>query len=219
MERINAVIFDLEGVVVDSEPIWTKADLIFLKNHGVEITLEEYEADIKHLLMGLVLRDGIDLIKKHYGFPEDPLALAEERRSIVRSLFGDEVTFIPGFVEFHSSIQDLYPTAVATSLERHFLAPLDKRLLLSERFNGNLYSVEDIGFISKPDPAIFLHVARELQVHPQNCLVIEDAPNGVEAARRAGMRCIALTTSSPKERLVHADLVVDSYQEIDFAKL
>jgi len=219
MEKIDAVIFDLEGVVIDSEPIWTKADLIFLKNHGVEISSEEYGAGIKQLLMGLVLRDGIALMKKYYGFPEDPVALAEERRGIVRSLFGDEVTFIPGFVEFHRGIRDTYQTAVATSLERYFLASLDRKLELSERFKGNLHSVEDIGFISKPDPAIFLHAARVLQVNPQNCLVIEDAPNGIEAARRAGMRCIALTTSSPRERLMKADLIVDRYEEVDLGKL
>jgi beta-phosphoglucomutase len=219
MERIKAVIFDLEGVVVDSEPVWTHADLIFLKNHGIEMTFEEYEAGIKHLLMGLVLRDGITLMKQHYGLPEDPVVLAEERRAIVKSLFSDEVTYIPGFSEFHGSIRDIYPTAVATSLERYFLTPLDGRLALSQQFNGNLHSVEDIGFISKPDPAIFLHAAKGLGINSRDYLVIEDAPKGVEAAKRAGMKCVALTTSSPRERLIQADLVVNSYKDIDLRRL
>jgi len=218
MERLKAVIFDLEGVIVDSEPVWTKADLIFLKNHGVSITLEEYNSSIKHLLMGLVLRDGVALMKKQYGFNDDPLKLAEERRSIVKSLFGEDVGFIPGFVDFHMRIADAYRIAIATSLERYFLTPLDTRLELSKLFNGNVFSVEDIGFISKPDPAIFLHAAKTLQVSPQNCLVIEDAPNGIEAAKRAGMKCLAITTSSPRERLTKADLVISSYEEIDLGK-
>ena len=219
MGKISTVIYDLEGVVIDSEPIWTRADLLFLKNHGVSITLDEYEANIKHLLMGLVLYDGVALMKRHYGFKEDPLVLANERRGIVKSLFGEKVSFIPGFTEFHRGVRDAYTTAIATSLERYFLDPVNRRLELAELFNGNLFSVEDIGFISKPNPAIFLHVANTLNVNPQNCLVIEDAPNGVEAAKRAGMRCIALTTSSPRERLTKVDLIVDTYREIDLGKL
>lgn len=219
MEKIKSVIFDLEGVVVDSEPVWTQADLVFLKKHGINITCEEYEAEIKPLLMGLVLRDGITLMKKHFGFPEDPIKLAIDRRNIVKSLFGEEITFIPGFIEFHEGIRRTYSTAVATSLERYFLEPLDRRLDLSERFNNQVHSVEDIGFISKPNPAIFLYAARSLKTDPKNCLVVEDAPNGIEAAKRAGMRCLALTTSSPREKLLQADLVIDGYHEVDFSKL
>ncbi len=219
MERIDAVIFDLEGVIVNSESIWTEADLIFLKNHGVEMSSKEYGEELQHQLMGLVLQDGISLMKKHFGFSEEPITLVEERRAIVKSLFGEGIEFIPGFPEFHTGIRNTHRTAIATSLERNFLDPLDKRLRLSTRFSGNLYSVEDVGSISKPDPTIFLHAARQLQVNPKNCLVIEDAPNGLEAARRAGMRCVALTTSSPREMLSGATLVVDTYREIDLSRL
>lgn len=214
MERINAVIFDLEGVVVDSTPIWTKADLIFLKSQGVGLDLEEYEQRLKHLLVGLTLPDGVDLMKRKFGFPQDLASLISVRRAIVKSCFGNGVPYIPGFEQFHENISQLYPTVVATSLERAFLTPLDKSLGLSQRFL-NIHSTEDIGGISKPNPDIFLHAAAGLGVDPQNCLVIEDAPHGITAARRAGMRCIALTTSFPPERLTEADLIVSSYREID----
>ncbi len=71
---------------------------------------------------------------------------------------------------------------------------------LSDIFKGNVHSAVDIGFISKPNPDLFLHAAKILNADPCECLVIEDAPNDVEAVKRTEMRCIALTTNSPRKR-------------------
>ena len=72
---------------------------------------------------------------------------------------------------------------------------------------------------SKPDPAVFLHAAGALGLTPSDCLVIEDGVVGVEAARRAGMRCLAVTTTHPADRLASADLVVDSLNDLDTATM
>jgi beta-phosphoglucomutase-like phosphatase (HAD superfamily) len=72
-----------------------------------------------------------------------------------------------------------------------------------------------VGHRSKPNPDIFLHAASRLDAKPENCLVIEDAPHGVEAAKRAGMKCIALTTTYDRQILCNADLVVDSFAQIE----
>jgi len=94
----------------------------------------------------------------------------------------------------------------------------DQRLRLSELFNGNVFSVAEIGYVSKPNPDIFLYAARKLNSQPEHCLVIEDSPHGIEAAKRAGMRCIALTTTYTRDKLAQADLVVDSYSQIDLGR-
>jgi beta-phosphoglucomutase len=76
-----------------------------------------------------------------------------------------------------------------------------------------------VGYRSKPNPDIFLHAANRLGVRPENCVVIEDAPHGVEGARRAGMKSIALTTTYERSTLSQADVVVDSFAQINLAVL
>lgn len=215
MSKIEAVIFDMEGVVVDTEPLWDKVAEIFLDRKGFV-----YQRDIiKPLTMGRTMEDGIKIWQKHYGFSGDTKEQAEERRGIVRQVFETEVSFIPGFMEFFDFIKGKYKTAIATSAEREFIRLFDKRLHLSELFNGHIYSIEDIGFIPKPNPDIYLLATKSISVSPSLSVGIEDSPNGVEAIKRAGMKAIAITNSTTKENLVNADLVVDRFSEIDLDKL
>lgn len=217
MSNAKAIIFDLEGVIIDSEPLWTKADLAFLKHHGIIVDFEEYEELIKPVLMGRAIPEGVKIYQKRYKLKGTHKQLVAQRKTFVRNLFM-ELPFIDGFFQFHNQIKNKHITAIATSLERSFLGPADLKLGLSKLFNGNIFSIEDIGFISKPDPAIFLYAAKSISVNPQNCIVIEDSPNGILAAKAAGMRCIVLTTTTPRGKLNSADLIVDSYQEIDLNK-
>lgn len=218
MTSVKALIFDLEGVIVDSEIIWVPADIAFLKQNGVKITNDEYQKRIKPLLMGLSLPDGVTLLQNKYKFKGDLKDLLSQRRKIVLHFYKD-ISFIPGFEDFYNSLNENYSTAVATSSERIFIKLVDEKLKLSKLFNGNIFSIEDIGFISKPDPAIYLHTAKAISINPKKCVVIEDSPNGILAAKRAGMKCIAITTTTPKEKLNDADLTVDSYTEINLSKL
>lgn len=218
MTSIKALIFDLEGVIVDSETIWVPADIAFLKQNGIKITNDEYQKKIKPLLMGLSLFDGITLLQNKYKFKGDLKDLLNQRKEIVLQFYKN-ISFIPGFEDFYNSLNENYSTAIATSSEKMFIKLVDEKLNLSKLFNGNIFSIEDIGFISKPDPAIYLHTAKAISINPKVCVVIEDSPNGVLAAKRAGMKCIALTTTIPKEKLSDADLIVDSYTEINLSKL
>jgi len=207
---IKAILFDLEGTVIDTEPIWSETDVEFLGGHGLTYN----EVDIKPRVMGKNLREVISLYQRDYGLKGDPAELVAERRAIFKRLLEREIAFIPGFQEFFAHVRPHYQTAIATSMERGYIATVDQTLFLNKLFDGHIYSIEDIGFVSKPNPDIFLYAARELNVAPEHCLVIEDAPNGVEAAHRAGMRVVALTTSTTREHLTSADQVVDRYAEI-----
>lgn len=210
MNNIKTLIFDLEGVIIDSEPIWDDVDTEFLRRRGIKFAREKS----KHLMMGKSLADGAKVLMEVYGFSGDPEALGAERREIAKELFEKEVEFMPGFLKFFQSTARNYPRAIATSLERHFLNAVDAKLQLVKMFDGHIYSIQDIGYISKPDPAIFMHAAKQLGAKPAECLVIEDAPNGVAAARAAGMRCVAITNTVSRDRLVGADQIVDTYADI-----
>lgn len=212
---IESVIFDLEGVVANTEPLWDQVSIIFLQRRNAVYNREQ----TKPLLMGKTLAEGVRIMQGQYGFSGDVDEQAIERREIARELFSEDVVFIPGFEKFYEIVVGKgLKSAIATSLERDFLKSIDQRLKLSELFNNKIFSIADVGYKSKPNPDIFLYAASQISTLPSSSLVIEDAPNGVEAARRAGMRCVALTTSTTREKLMGADLVVDSYTEIDLSK-
>ncbi|HYV33427.1 MAG TPA: HAD family phosphatase, partial [Candidatus Limnocylindria bacterium] len=94
------------------------------------------------------------------------------------------------------------------------LTLIDSRLHIFEAFNNQIFTISQVGNKSKPDPAVFLFAAEKMQSKPAECFVIEDAPRGIEAAKNAGMFCIALTTTFTKDRLTQADIIVDSFKEL-----
>jgi beta-phosphoglucomutase len=211
---INAIIFDAEGVIIDTEKMWDRAQEEFLRRRGIR-----YERmDIKHTLSGKSQAEAIDIIKTKYGLSGDAQSLADERRELVRRQLEEHVEFVPGFREFFRCIQPDYRTAVATAMPEDLLAIVEARLGLSKLFAGHVYSLVAVGYRSKPNPDIFLHAADRLGVKPANCVVIEDAPHGVEGARRAGMKCIAITTTYDRPALSQADVVLDSFAQINLAK-
>jgi beta-phosphoglucomutase len=212
---INAIIFDAEGVIIDTEKMWDRAQAEFLRRRGIAYDRHA----IKHSLSGKSQAEAVEIIRAQYGLTGDAQALANERRELVRRQLEANVEFIPGFREFFQHIQPAYRTAVATAMPEDLLAIVDARLELSKLFAGHVYSLAAVGYRSKPNPDIFLHAAGRLGVRPENCVVIEDAPHGVEGARRAGMKSIALTTTYDQQTLAQADVVVDSFAQIDLAAL
>ncbi|MBI2530007.1 MAG: HAD family phosphatase [Candidatus Diapherotrites archaeon] len=208
---IDTIIFDAEGIVVDSEIIWDRGQEEFLRRRGFVYD----RSRIKHLLTGKSLPEGVKILQREYGFKGDSEELAKERIEIVRELFRNQLSFISGFEEFYKKIAGKYKTCIATSMSKDLLEITDQRLGLSKLFNGNVFSIADVGYVSKPNPEIFLYSAKMLSSQPKYCLVIEDSPYGIEAAKRAGMRCIALTTTYERDKLKDADLVVDSYSQIN----
>ena len=136
----------------------------------------------------------------------------------MRELYTRDVRFMDGFPEFFEDVRGRYKTCVATSMSRDILEIADRRLGLSGLFGGRLYCIADVGDRSKPNPDLFLYAARQLASRPETCVVIEDSPLGVEAARRAGMKSIGLAGTYDRRMLVAADLVVDAFSEIDLTR-
>jgi beta-phosphoglucomutase-like phosphatase (HAD superfamily) len=210
LRTFDAIIFDLDGVILDSEKIWDRGQEIFFGRRGLR-----YERDrIKPLMSGQSILAGARIMKESFSLPEPPEEIARERVEIVRSLFQGEIPYVAGFEAFFEAVRGDFRTCVATAMEASLLDMVDAKLGLRKRFGGHVYSVADVGHVGKPEPDLFLHAAAQLQAMPVRCLVIEDSPNGIEAARRAGMRCAALTTTYGRERLTGADTIVDSFAQI-----
>ena len=206
----GAILFDCDGVVIDSEPLWDKAQAEFLMRRGFSYD----RAAVKHRLTASSAVGAIRIMQGIYGFGGDPEQLALERIDIMRGLFASELAFVPGFVEFFAGIRDTHKTCVATSLHPELLALADRRLGLSRYFGDRMYTVADAGGAGKPDPAVFLYAAGKLGAAPAACLVIEDSPFGIEAARRAGMPCAALTTTYGRDLLAGAEQIAGSFDGI-----
>ena len=209
----KGIIFDMDGVVIDSERLYDIADTEFLRRRN-----SSFEKDkIVPLLAGKSLMDSTRILQGIYGFEGDVALLRDERRKILERTFLAELSFVDGFLEFHARlIRQGIPTCIATSSDDKLIALVDEKLGLSGIFNAkNIFKISDVGNKSKPDPAIFLHAAEKLQIAPRDCIVIEDAPYGVLAAKNAGMYCIALTTTRPREELTKADTIADSYSDIE----
>ena len=211
----DTIIFDNEGVITDTESIWDKEQEVFLGRRGILYRRDE----IKHLLGGRSIAEGVKILKKIYKLPEEDARLTNERLLIVKDLFNTEVKFVEGFPEFYETIRYKFKTCVATSMNNDLLDIIDQQLSLKELFNGHVYSLKHVGFRSKPSPDIFLYAAQRLKSKPGTCIVIEDSPNGIIAAIAAGMKSIALTTTYTKEKLKKANIIIDSFSDIKAATL
>jgi beta-phosphoglucomutase-like phosphatase (HAD superfamily) len=209
---IQAILFDCDGVVLDSETIWDQCETEFLRRRGIAFDI----ARTKPLITGLGQRAGVLLLQEQYGIAGDPDALVRERLEIIRGLFEREVRFTPGFPEFYEEkVRGRYATCIATSMPEELFAVADRKLDISRFFADRIYFPSHVGGRAKPAPDIFLYAAAQLGTPPERCLVIEDYPRGLEAAHRAGMTSIGLATTHGPEMLGRADWVAGSFEEID----
>lgn len=211
LRHIEAIIFDAEGVVVNTEKLWDESQEILLGKRGLE-----YDRDyLKPRMAGQTLLEGARLMIDYYGLTEEAIDIAEERRTIIDELFEKEISFIDGFEDFflRLNLTEL-KKSIATAMNRHLMEKVEKQLRLSQFFNRHIYFIEDVGNKSKPEPDVFLHAAKQLEVAPEKCLVIEDAPHGIEAARRANMISVGIITTFTRDHLSEADFAGDSFMDI-----
>jgi len=208
MKRFSAVIFDMDGVIVDSEPLHKKAfETLFEelgKKHDHGIIFHEYYGRSDKVLLQ-------DFIEKH----KVPFELEDLTQRKLKYFLQYLHERRPVFQELHSLVPELarhYKLAVASSNFRHVIDVVMEISGLRPHFTV-IVGYEDVRF-TKPDPEIYFTAARRLGVRPSQCCVIEDATLGVQAAKMAGMSCIGLTTSLHPEKLARADFIAKNYDDV-----
>lgn len=208
MKKFSAVIFDMDGVLVDSEPLHQQAfETLFEelgKKHNHGIVFHEYYGRSDRAL----LRDFID---KHK-LPDELEDLTQRKLKVFLKYLRERR---PVFEELHQLIPELkkhYKLGVASSSQHVVIDVVMEISGLRTHFD-TIVGFEDIRF-TKPDPEIYFTAAKRLGVRPSQCCVIEDAALGVQAAKMAGMTCIGLTTSLPPEKLKQADLIARTYEDV-----
>jgi len=203
---IEAVLWDLDGVLVDTALLHYQAWCQFLNELGRSLSEEEFRRTFG-LRNDLILRDMLGEVST-----EEVRRLSERKEALFRQHAAGRVTPLPGAVELVRRSRDGgRRTALVTSSPRANIDFVLEQVGLTGAFD-TIVAAEDVSR-GKPDPEGFLLAARNLGVPPERCLVIEDAPGGIEGARRASMRSLAVTTTHPREALSSADAVVDSLND------
>lgn len=196
MTSVGAFIFDMDGTIINSMPWHAKSWTVFAERHGIRMDL----ADMMRRTTG---RNGAECVRELFGRDMDEAeawALIAEKEVVYRNLFAPEFSEVSGFTAFAAeALAHGLKVGVGTAGDKHNIDFVLSRLQLPQALGAIVGG--DEGLPGKPEPAIFLEVARRLNVPPAACIVFEDAPFGIEAARRAGMRAVAICTGHSAEEL------------------
>jgi beta-phosphoglucomutase-like phosphatase (HAD superfamily) len=209
--KAAGLIFDMDGTMVDSMPFHAKSWSEFTRRHGIAIGIDE-------LLRRTTGRNGVECMRELFGreLAEDKaVALVDEKEAIYRDLFAPVFAEVRGFRSFaRGAMARGLKVAVGTAGDRHNIDFVFTRLKMDPPPHAVVGG--DEGLPGKPEPAIFLEAARRIGVDAAQCIVFEDAPLGIEAARRAGMRAVAICSSHSAAELSGSHVIA---QARDFEEL
>ena len=211
---VKAVIFDMDGVMIDSEPIQSKAFAEVLKQYKKE---PQYNEEGIVQTVGIRSRDNWERLKAKYNIDEETNILIEKRRQIYQKLLKSEIKPMPGLINFLKLLKkhNLKIAVASSSNIKHIMLVLSS-LNIAYYFDV-IVSGESVKK-GKPYPDIFLETAVQLKITPVECLVLEDAELGVLAGKKAGMKVIAVPNKFTKKHdFSKADLIVDSLEKINWS--
>ncbi|MCK5051986.1 MAG: HAD family phosphatase [Candidatus Cloacimonetes bacterium] len=216
MNKFEAVIFDMDGVIIDSEPLYFHIQEELFNDLGFTVSKSEYDTFIG---AGMKLMWERLCSKHNIQFTVAELIIMNNE--VIYNSFNnsDSLKTIDGFISFLTSIKVKgMKTAVASSTAKKIVNVILSKLGIIQEFDVVISSEEVLQ--GKPEPAIFLEAATRLNIDPGKCIVIEDSTNGVKAAAKAGMKCIGfLNKNSGDQDLSLANTIVENFANIDINKL
>jgi len=211
---LRAVIFDMDGVLVDSEPLINAAAIAMFKEKGLEVQPDDFLP-----FVGAGEDRYIGGVAEHYDFPLDVTEAKQRTYEIYLDLISSRLNAFPGVFELvHMCRAAGLLIAVASSADVIKVHANLEKIGMPMTFWDAVITGENV-HNKKPAPDIFLTTAEKLGVSASECVVVEDAVNGVQAAKSAGMRCIAVATTFPAERLTEADVIRDNIHDVSLSDL
>jgi len=214
---IKAVIFDMDGVIIDNQPYQKMSFKQLFAEINYQISDKEFATAIKKLRGRPIKMYIEEFFRAHYN-EKEMKELHQRRDEIYKIIFKQNFKAVAGFVDFINELRKTnFLLAVATSSTQELLDfTMDN---LNVRDNFDLMMTADGIKNSKPHPEIYLETAKRLQVMPEQCLVFEDSFAGVESAQSANMRVALVTTSHKKEEFKNINLAINNFTEIKVADI
>ena len=208
---VSGLIFDMDGTMIDSMPSHAQSWIAFVQQHGIDI-------DVADLMRRTTGRTGAEcmceLFQRDLSF-EEAWGFIAIKEQMYRDLFAPVFAEVAGFKQFAAqTLQRGLKFGVGTAGDCHNIAFALAHLQLAVPPHAIVGG--DEGLPGKPEPAIFLEAASRMAIRAEDCIVFEDAPLGIEAARRAGMRAVAICTTHSAEELAgpHVIAAANNYLEL-----
>jgi HAD superfamily hydrolase (TIGR01509 family) len=207
---IEAVVFDLDGVLVDSEQVWDSAREELARERG-----GRWHERAQRDMMGMSSTEWSRYMHETIGLPEPPEEINREVVRRLTELYREQLPAIPGAREAVERLAARWPLGLASSSNRELIDLVLELLGISNLFRATVSSEEVAR--GKPAPDVYLEAARRLEVEPRRAAAVEDSHNGILSAKAAGMRVVAIPNRHfppDEEALAEADVVLDSLEEL-----
>ncbi|MDA0194879.1 MAG: HAD family phosphatase [Bacteroidetes bacterium] len=214
MKKGFAVIFDMDGVLVDNNPVHVETWKIYADRLEFELTPEK----IKNDLYG---RTNADAFRRLYNpdlTDRQCAKLSQEKEALYREIYKETIHPVDGLIDFLSEIKEMFvPMVIATSAIPENVEFVTKMLGIADYFQFVINETHVTK--GKPDPEVYLITVEKLGLPAKNCVVIEDSLSGVQAGISAGCKVVGLTTSHSAIELAHTDKVINDFTEINYELL
>ena len=207
---IDAVVFDLDGLLLESEEVWDTVREAFVRERG-----GRYGAEVQRAMMGMSSPEWSRYLHEVAGIPDGPEAINAEVVRRMLAAYEERLPLLPGAVETVRRIGERFPLGLASSSNRVLIDRVLALADLAVLFRATVSS-EEVRH-GKPAPDVYLEAARRLGVSPDRCAAVEDSHGGIRSAKAAGMRVVAVPNPSyppDADALAHADVVLDSLAEL-----
>jgi HAD superfamily hydrolase (TIGR01509 family) len=209
-QAIEAVVFDLDGVIVDSEAVWDEVRERYTEEKG-----GTWQDGAQRDMMGMSSTEWSRYVRDRLGVDLEPERISKEVADRVAETYEEHLPLLPGAVESVRSLAREWPLGLASSSNRHVIDLVLEKAGIAGDFKATVSS-EEVG-AGKPAPDVYLEAARRLDVDPPSCAVIEDSTNGLRSAHAAGMTVIAVPNREfppEAEALALASVPLDSLTEV-----
>jgi HAD superfamily hydrolase (TIGR01509 family) len=212
---MDAVIFDMDGVIVDSEIHWKTSEGFFLQS-----LIPGWSTNDQDRIIGLGVLDLYALLVDTYHLQKTQEEFLEIYQEVANQIYGQKVSLIAGFKELLSALNTHHiPVALASSSPTSWINIMLERFSLRNSFQV-VVSADELQGQGKPSPAIYLLTAKHLGIRPQKCVAIEDSQNGVLSAKNAEMFCVGFRNGFNGEQdLSRADIIIHHFAELDWKNL
>jgi HAD superfamily hydrolase (TIGR01509 family) len=207
---IDAVVFDLDGLLLQSEEVWDAVRERYVRERG-----GRYDEQVQRAMMGMSAPEWSRFLHEDAGVPDDPETINRDVVTLMLEAYRRELPLLPGAVGAVRRTAEAFPLALASSSNREVFEEVLELAGIADCFRATVSSEEvERG---KPGPDVYLEAAKRLGVAPERCCAVEDSHAGIRSAKAAGMRVVAIPNASyppDEEALGLADAVAPSLDEL-----